>query len=150
MILQSKKNVNQFSVFQCHHNNRAWATSGSANKVQCDVQKFNAVWLGFLSQNKTSIRLVCSGIIKQLCLGNFGFSELNAILRPGNSMQLDSHFIDKSKRQSVVCDSQGGLEEPQRKRGSENVEKALISIVFFKSGIKIVENAVVFIVCLQI
>ena len=82
--------------------------------------------MGFYRQTKTSVRLVCSGIIKQSCLGNFGFSELNAISRPGNSMQFDSHFIDKSKRQSVVCDSQGGLKEPQGKQGSESVEKALI------------------------
>ena len=93
---------------------------------------------------------MCSGIIKQLCLSNFGFSKLNAILRPGNYMQFDSHFIDKSKRQSVVCDSQGSLKEPQGKRGSEIVEKASVSIVVFKSGSEIVKKTLVFIVCLQI
>ncbi len=35
----SKLTVNPFGVFRCHHNNRVWAISSSANKIQFGVQE---------------------------------------------------------------------------------------------------------------
>ncbi len=38
-----------------------------------------------------------SGIIKQSCLGKFQFSKLNPIIRQGNYMQFNNHFIGKKQ-----------------------------------------------------
>ena len=71
------------------------------NKMQFD-------W-GFIDEKNTSIRLVCSCVIKQSCLGNFRFRKLNTICRPGNYMLFNIHFIGKKTNQSVVCDSRSNF-----------------------------------------
>ena len=58
-------------------------------------------------------------------------------------MQFNSHFIGKQKRQSIVCDSRGGLKELQGKQGSEIVLKAMVFMFTLKYGSEIVEKAMV-------
>ena len=69
-------------------------------------------------------------------------------------MQFDTYVINKNKHQSDVCDSPGGLEEPQGKRGNEIDEKAMCFfltwkrhywksnrfIVFFKSEVTLLKK----------
>ena len=55
-------------------------------------------------------------------------------------MQFDNHFIVKSKRQSDVSDSQGGLEEPQGKRGNDIDGKAMVFVLFFTSGSEFIKK----------
>jgi hypothetical protein len=45
-----------------------------------------------------------------------------------------------------VCDSQGGLKEPQGKQGSETFEKAMVSMCGLKYGSEFVEKTYVLII----
>jgi hypothetical protein len=85
------------------------AIGSSAKNSNIEFQNKMQFGFGFIDEQKTSIRLVCSGIIKQSRLGNFGFSKSNAICRPGNYMQFNANFISKTRRQCIVCDSRSNF-----------------------------------------
>ena len=60
--LIGKNSVFPFFVFQCHHNNRVWAMSSSANNMQVGIQEIAWSLAGVIeaTQKQMSIRVVFS------------------------------------------------------------------------------------------
>ena len=75
--------------------NEIWPFGAQRKKRKLNVENKMQFGWGFINEKSTSIRLVCSGVINQSCLGNFRFSKLNAIYRTRNCMQCNNHFISK-------------------------------------------------------